>query len=125
MVEIRVKGVVVWSGEPDGDLDVRNAGNSGGGNSVVVFNGKVISGGGPGLTVEIHGDIAGNVTTDGGVVAQSIGGSVKAGGSVTCKNVGGDVKAGGSVNAGDVTGDVSAGGSVNAARAGTVTMGRR
>lgn len=64
-------------------------------------------------SVEVHGDVHGNVNCGAGAkVDGNVKGSVDAGASVTCNDVGGDVDAGGSVKCGKVGGDIDAGGSV-------------
>lgn len=65
------------------------------------------------LKIEIEGKVE-NLTTDKSVnVRGDVLGNVDAGGSVNAGNIGGYTKAGGSVNADDISGNVEAGGSVN------------
>jgi hypothetical protein len=63
-------------------------------------------------SVDVHGNVLGNVDAGGSVKCQSVGGEVDAGGSITCGDVQGDADAGGSIACGNVGGDVDAGGSV-------------
>lgn len=96
------------------------------GNNISITNGHVIIDGkeqdGEKLSgvvkVIVEGDIE-NVKSDESIeVKGNVKGNVDAGGSVQCENVGGDVDAGGSINAGDIEGDVDAGGSVNCGKVG-------
>lgn len=68
------------------------------------------------MKIEFQGDLAtldcgGSVNVKGNVL-----GNVDSGGSVECGDVGGDVDAGGSVKCGKVNGDVDAGGSIKMMR---------
>ena len=63
-------------------------------------------------SVEVHGDVQGDLNAKGSVSCNNVGGSVDSGGSCSCDDVQGNVKAGGSVNCDDVGGSVNAGGSV-------------
>ncbi len=64
------------------------------------------------VSLEIKGTLD-NLTTDASVnMTGQIKGNVEAGGSVRCDDVGGNVIAGGSVNCDDVGGKITAGGSV-------------
>lgn len=90
------------------------------GNNVSILNGVVIVDG-----VQQDGTLTGQVelkiegtldslTTDASVnMKGQINGNVEAGGSVRCDDVGGNVNAGGSVRCDDVGGSVNAGGSVH------------
>lgn len=64
------------------------------------------------FSVEVHGNVAGNVDAKDGVACGSVGGNVTAGDGVACGGVGGNVTAGDSVTCGSVEGDVKAGDSV-------------
>lgn len=64
-------------------------------------------------SVEINGNVTGNISCHGSFTGHNITGDVNAGGSVNCDNIGGSVKAGGSVNCDDIGGNVTAGGSIN------------
>lgn len=59
------------------------------------------------------GDIGGDAFAGAGIECGDVAGNLTAGGSVNCGDVDGNVKAGGSVHAGDVDGSVSAGGNVD------------
>lgn len=63
-------------------------------------------------SVNMNGEIKGDVSAGGSVNCADVGGSVKADGSVNCDDVGGSVTANGSVRCDDVNGVVTAGGSV-------------
>jgi phage baseplate assembly protein gpV len=63
-------------------------------------------------SVEVHGEVKGDVDAGGSVTCGNVGGKVSSGGSANCRDVNGNVSAGGSVNCGKVSGKVSAGGSV-------------
>lgn len=66
-------------------------------------------------SLQIKGDVKGNVNASGSVNCDSVGGNVMAeNGSVHCDDVGCSVAAGGSVNCDDIDGNVQAGGSVRA-----------
>lgn len=59
------------------------------------------------------GDVDGDAYAGAGIECGDVSGDLNAGGSVSCGDVEGNVKAGGSVKAGDVEGSVSAGGNVS------------
>lgn len=63
-------------------------------------------------SVDVKGNVQGDIAAKGSVACDAVGGSVKSKGSVSCDSVGKDVKAGGSVSCGRVGGTVKAGGSV-------------
>ena len=63
-------------------------------------------------SVEVRGDVYGNVDAGGSVQCDNVTGAVRASGSVQCDRVGADVNAGGSVQCDDIGGNVRAGGSV-------------
>jgi hypothetical protein len=63
-------------------------------------------------SIEVTGNVEGNVKAGGSVTCGDVNGEVDAGGSVNCGNVGKDVDAGGSINCGNVGGDADAGGSI-------------
>lgn len=96
------------------------------GASVSIINGDVVIDGKPYKGMEkvkpeesifIEGDFYGNIQTSRSVeVKGNVSGNVDANGSVTCKNVTGNVDANGSVTCGNVGGDVDAGGSVRMSR---------
>ena len=48
-------------------------------------------------SVEVNGEVLGNVDAGGSVKCENVQGYVDAGGSVNCKNVGGNIDAGGSI----------------------------
>ncbi|MEK4025313.1 hypothetical protein [Sporosarcina sp. FSL W7-1283] len=83
------------------------------GNKVYV-DGKLVEEGLSGyVEISFTGDLA-NLKVDGSVnVKGNIHGNVDVGGSVTCGNVNGSVDAGGSITCGSVDGNVDAGGSVS------------
>ena len=56
------------------------------------------------FSVEVHGNVAGNVDAKDGVACGSVGGNVTAGDGVACGGVGGNVTAGDSVTCGSVEG---------------------
>ena len=57
------------------------------------------------------GDVGGDVRSNGSVDCGDVAGSVSAGGNADCGDVGGDLRCGGNLNCGDVNGNASAGGS--------------
>ena len=59
------------------------------------------------------GDIGGDAFAGAGIECGDVAGNLTAGGGVSCGDVAGSVKAGGNVKAGDVDGSVSAGGNVD------------
>lgn len=77
------------------------------------------------FSVEVHGNVAGDVEAKEGVACGGVGGSVTAGDGVACGGVGGNVTAGDSVTCGSVEGDVKAGDSVRCGGSvgGNVTAG--
>lgn len=89
------------------------------GDCVSIINGTVVIDGasqGGTLNGDVRLEIVGTLTnlkTDASVnMTGQIKGDVEAGGSVRCDDVGGNVNCGGSVSCDDVGGDVTAGGSV-------------
>ena len=64
-------------------------------------------------SINVVGNVKGDIDAEGSVNCNAVGGSIRAGGSVSCDDVNGNVEAGGSVNCDDVGGSVKAGGSVN------------
>jgi len=65
------------------------------------------------VKIEVTGNLKNLVVKQGSVnVKGNIYGNVDAGGSINCGNIDGDVDAGGSINCGTISGDVDAGGSV-------------
>lgn len=63
-------------------------------------------------SVDVKGNITGNVNARGSISCDRIDGSVDCGGSVNCDDIGGNVNAGGSVNCDDIKGSVKCGGSL-------------
>ena len=63
-------------------------------------------------SVEVIGNVHGDVDAGGAITCGSVGKDADAGGSITCGSVKGDVDAGGSVTCGTVGGNIKAGGSV-------------
>lgn len=63
-------------------------------------------------SMNISGNVDGNIDAGGSVTCQDVTGSVDAGGSINCNNVGGDADAGGSIHCGNIGGDADAGGSI-------------
>lgn len=59
------------------------------------------------------GDVSGDITANGGVICGEVGGDVTAEGGVTCGNVGGELKANGGVSCQTVKGDIEASGDVH------------
>ena len=58
-------------------------------------------------------DVGGHLSAGSGVVCADVEGNVKAGGSVSCGDVAGSVTGGGNVTCGDVAGNVTAGGAAS------------
>ena len=65
------------------------------------------------LSVQVDGNVSGDVSAGGSVACDNIGGCASAGGNVTCDDIRGSVEAGGSVACDDIWGDVNAGGRVS------------
>jgi len=103
------------------------------GNDVVIKNGKVIVDGKEVCTsnenliltingspvsiktdrsVEVFGNVEGDMNVGGSVRCDSVGRNVDAGGSVKCGNVNGNVNTGGSITCENIQGDADAGGSI-------------
>ena len=98
-------GQIIINGQRFGDdlkSDVVHLKIEGDVNNVTVKNGSV----------EITGNVHGNVDAGGSVTCGNVGNNVDAGGSIICGSVEKNVDAGGSVTCGSVKGNVDAGGSV-------------
>lgn len=65
------------------------------------------------FSVQIDGDVSGNVQAGADLSCGDVGRDAISGASLNCSDVGGDVRSNGSVNCGDVAGSVSAGGNVD------------
>jgi hypothetical protein len=108
MNTITINGVTIQSA---GNLTIRN--------NQVIVDGKVINGT-IGITDTSQVTIVGNVNkldVSGSVEVQGdVTGNIDCGGSCHCGNVGGSIDCGGSCTSGDVNGDIDAGGSVHCSR---------
>ena len=83
------------------------------GDSVIIDGKQVLEGVSGIVNVVVTGDLSSLKSNSSVEVNGNVLGDVDAGGSISCGDVSGDVDAGGSVNCGNIAGDVDAGGSVN------------
>lgn len=65
------------------------------------------------FSVQVDGDVAGDISAGQAVSCEDVGGSVRAGTGLECGDIGGDAFAGGGIECGDVDGNLTAGVSVN------------
>jgi len=82
--------------------------------NIIIEKDSMVQGISSSCSLNIKGDVVGNVIADGYVECNNVEGNVQTDGSIRCNNIGYNANAGGSLRCGDIRGNANAGGSIKA-----------